>query len=261
MKLRTILLVFLILAAVGVAVASAKADGAGDGMGLQVQGGNQTQDQIRDHPTDRVRNETDTLSENRTAEQNRTHEQLGEQDRLQNQTLAMNITVLHQRIQDRRLEQEREWENLSAEHRNAYARYSNVSAFVHLLLNESRAEALLGNRSGGIGPQVSAYAREFNNSVTAQVEIEERIENRNGFVRFIAGGDDDAAAALEEEVNKNQERIAAMQQLIQQYQGGDPAIKAAFQEQLRQMGAQQDEVRQRAVKEREDKGILGWLWK
>jgi hypothetical protein len=59
----------------------------------------------------------------------------------------------------------------------------------------------------------------------------------------------------------DQKRIAAMQQLIRQYQGGDPEIRAAFQEQLQQMEAQQTEVRQRAIRERTDKGILGWLWK
>jgi cell division protein FtsL len=198
MKLGTILLVFLILAAVGVAVASAKADGAGDSTGQQVQSENQTQDQLRDRQRDGERNEPEERLENRTQEGNRTHEQLGEL-RLQNQTQAMNLTVLRQQIQERKLEQEQEWRNLSAEQRNVNARYSNVSAFVHLLLNESRAEALLGNRSGGIGPQVSLYARECNTSVTAQIQAEERMESRNGFVRFIAGGDDEAVAALDEE--------------------------------------------------------------
>jgi hypothetical protein len=259
MKLRTILLVFLILASVSIAVATAKADGAGDSTGQQVRSGNQTQDQIRDRQM-RERNETETL-ETHTQERNRTHEQLSEQERLQNQTRAMNGTLLHQQIQERKLEQEQEWTQLSAEQRNVNARYSNVSAFVHLLLNESRAEALLGNRSGGIGSNVSAFAREFNSSIRAQIQAEERIEDRNGFVRFIAGGDDEAAAELENETATNQERIAAMQQLIQEYQGGDPEIKAAFQEQLQQIEAQQTEVRQRAIRECNDKGILGWLWK
>ena len=47
--------------------------------------------------------------------------------------------------------------------------------------------------AGGIGPQISAIAKEFDNSVTETIEAEEEIEKKGGFARFFSGGDEKAA--------------------------------------------------------------------
>lgn len=247
MKLRAIFLVFLILIALGVAVTTAKAEGAGDGIQQQQQSGNQTQEQLQ--------------VENRTQAQNRTQDQLGEQERVQNQTRAINVTEFHQQIQARKQELAQEQAQLSPDQQGVFARYSNVSAFVHLLLNESQTRALLGEDSQGIGSQVSAYAQEFNNSLRAQIQAEERIETRNALVRFFVGGDEEAAGMLEQETIRNQERIQQMQQLITQCQDCDAQIRQMLQDQLQQMEEQQIRLQQLAQKEKQDKGIIGWLWK
>jgi len=253
MKTGTILLVFLILAAAGVAGAAAKTDGPDNGMGLQVQ--DPSQDRLQDTQNP-IRNQTP--EEDRA--QNRTQDQLQDvQNPIRNQTRAMNVTLLQQQLQERKQEQEQA--GLPADQQRVVARYSNVSAFVHLLLNESQNNALLGDGPGGIGPQVSGYAREFNNSLQVQIQAEERIENRNALVRFFAGGDEAAATTLEQETARNQVRILEMQQLIAQCQDCDVPVKEMLQEQLHEMETVQTRLQQLAQNEKQDKGIFGWLWK
>jgi hypothetical protein len=248
MKIRSILLVLLILTAVGVTGATAKMGGPDNSMGQQVQNQSQPQYQIPGMQNP-VRNQT----QQQVQAQNRTQEQMIEQVRLQNQTRAMNVTILHQQLQERA--------RLSAGQQGVPARYSNASAFVHLLLNESQNNALFGEGPGGIGPQVSEHARQFNNSLRAQIQAEERIENRNAFVRFFAGGDNVAAMTLEQESIRNQERIQEMQQLITQCQDCDASVKEMLQEQLQEMEQTQTRLQQVAQNEKQDRGIFGWLWK
>ena len=256
MKIGIILLIFLILTAVGVAGTTAKTGDPDDGMGQQVQ--NQTLTRIQERLQD-----TQNLIQNKTQGQeqarNRTQDLLNEQARLQNQTRAINVTILHQQIQERKQAQEQT--GLPADQQRVTARYSNVSAFVHILLNESQNNALFGEGAGGIGSQVSEYARQFNNSLRAQIQAEERIENRNAVARFFTGGDEAAAGTLKQETIRNQERIQEMQHLITQCQDCDAHIMEMLREQLQEMERVQTRLLQLAEKENQDKGIFGWLWK
>ncbi len=257
MKLRAIILVVFLLLAAGVAVTAARSDGSDTDMGDQ----EQNQEQIRDPLQDPIQNQTREQSENRT--QNRTQEQLEEQDRIQEQERLriQNVTELQEQIQERKQEQEQIQAQLPADQQRVLARYSNVSAFVHILQNESRTRALLGEGPNGIGPQVSEYAREFNNSLQAQIQAEERIANRNAVIRLFAGGDKEAAGILKQETIQNQERIQQMQQLITQCQECDPQLRALLQTELQQMELQQTRLQQLAQTERQDRGLFGWLWK
>ena len=256
MKIGTIFFVFLLLTAVGIAGATAKTGDSDNGLGQQVQ--NQTQTKIQDRLQD-----MQNLIQNKTPDQerawNRTQDQLNEQARLQNQTRAINVTILHQQIQERKQAQEQA--GLPAGQQRVTARYSNVSAFVHILLNESQNNALFGEGAGGIGSQVSEYARQFNNSLRAQIQAEERIENRNAVVRFFAGGDQAAAGTLEQETVRNQERIREMQQLITQCQDCDAQIMELLQAQLQEMEGVQTRLQLLAAKEKQDRVIFGWLRK
>jgi hypothetical protein len=267
MKAVTILLVFLILTVAGVAGAAAQTGNQNSGAGQQVQ--DQAQDRLQEmqnpirnqtQAEDRAQNRTqDQLQDTQNPVKNQTQEQLNEQTRLENQTRAMNVTILQQQLQERK--QVEAQSQLPADQQRVVARYSNVSAFVHLLLNESQNNALLGEGTGGIGPQVSGFAREFNNSLQNQIQAEERIENRNAVVRFFAGGDEAAATTLEQETARNQERIQEMQQLIAQCQDCDISVKEMLQEQLKEMETEQTRLSQLAQNEKQDKGIFGWLWK
>jgi hypothetical protein len=184
-------------------------------------------------------------------------DQTRERESYQNQTRAVNVTLLHQQIQERKQEQDQKLAGLPLEQQRVTARYSNVSAFVHVLLNETQTREMLG----GVGPQVAAYAREFNNSLQSQIRAEERIETRNAFVRFFVGGDEEATGILEQETIRNQERIQQMNQLITQCQDCDPQIQQILQEQIQEMEQQQTRLQQLAQKEKQDKGVFGWLWK
>jgi hypothetical protein len=261
MMFRTVLLVLLILAAAGAGATAAKADGSDNIMGQQLQNENQAREQLQDQSESQLRDRISEQFENRTQAQSRTQEQITDQVRLQNQTRVMNVTLLHQQLQERKQEMDLEQAQLSPNQKRVVAGYSNVSAFVHLLLNESQTRALLGEGPVGIGPQVSAYAREFNNSLRAQIQEEERITSRNALVRFFAGGDKEAGGVLEQETVRNQERIQQMQQLIAQCQDCDAQIRELLQNQLQEMNQQQTRLQQVAQRELRDKGIIGWLWK
>jgi hypothetical protein len=278
MKTGAMLFVILFLTAAVVAVTAAKAGSPDDGMGQQVQ--DQVQDRLQDTQTP-IRNQTviEEQVRNRTQDQiqdrqtpirnqtvieeqarNRTQDQI--QDRqtpIRNQTRAINITFLQQQLQEQK--QVEEQAGLPADQQRVVARYRNVSAFVHFLLNETGSNALLDEGTGGIGPQIYEYAREFNNSLQAQIQAEERIENRNTLVRFFIGGDESAAATLEQETARNQERIQEIQQLIVQCQDCDVQVKEMLQNQLQEMERVQIRLSQLAQNEKQDKGIFGWLLK
>ncbi len=77
----------------------------------------------------------------------------------------MNTTRAMEQIREREQEQKGEQAKLSPGQETAGARRSAVSAFVHALQNESGFREM----PGGIGQEVSAFAREFNNSLRARI--------------------------------------------------------------------------------------------
>ena len=112
---------------------------------------------------------------------------------------------------------------------------------------------------GGIGPQVSAIAREWNNGIDKSLEVESRIQQRSGFARFFTGGNSENGEALEAIVNKNQERIQELKQLRQQCQADEETCNA-FEEQIKVMEKEQERLGKLAQKEKGN-GLFGWLWK
>ncbi|ABN56458.1 MULTISPECIES: hypothetical protein [Methanoculleus] len=119
--------------------------------------------------------------------------------------------------------------------------------------------ALLGaeNRTGGIGENVSAIAREINNSVQKTFEAEEQIRARHGFMRFLFGGDAEAARLIEEEAQRNRERAAELGYLIGNCTCDD-ATRAMLQEQVRTIEQEQDRLRVLASEEMQVRGLFSW---
>ena len=68
--------------------------------------------------------------------------------------------------------------------------------------------------SGGIGRNVSAIARDFNNSASSTRKIEDRIQSRNSFVRLLFGGDRECCTGTCNPDRLNNARIVELQQLI-----------------------------------------------
>lgn len=156
-------------------------------------------------------------------------------------------------IQQRQQEMNQEIQGMTSSKQKTYQNQNQVRLAVHALL-------AMENLTGGIGKNVSAIAREFNNSIQATLRAEERIQTRSGLVRLFVGGDEKAAEEIEQEVNRNRLRI---QQLIQYMNNCDcgQQVKAMLQEQIQNMEQEQNRLEQLAQKEKSSKGLLGWIWK
>lgn len=129
---------------------------------------------------------------------------------------------------------------------------NDVRLAVHNLL-------AMENLTGGIGKQVSAIAKDFNNSVQKTVEAEEKIESRGFLKRIFFGGDSEAAQALQDEIAQNKEKIQQLLDLDQQARLKEE-IKQTLQEQIQILQQEQDRLQERADKELASKGIFGWLF-
>ncbi len=119
----------------------------------------------------------------------------------------------------------------------------------------------MANMMGGIGPQVSSIAKNFNNSVQATINAEEKIQTRSSIARFFTGGDAKAAADIDAQVIQNRQRIQELKQLKDQCDDCDEEVKAMMQEQIQLMDQEQTRLTGLAQAEKKSKGLLGWLWK
>lgn len=133
---------------------------------------------------------------------------------------------------------------------NAHRDQNRVRLAVHALL---AAE----NRTGGIGPEVSAVAREFNNSVQKTFAAEGQIQARHGFVRFLFGGDEDAARLIAEETQRNRERVAELRQSIENCTCDDET-REMLCEQIRTIEQEQDRLSALANEEIRNRGLFCW---
>ncbi len=168
------------------------------------------------------------------------------------QVRARNVTELHALIRQKTQALEQEMQNATPARRNVLKNQNQVRIAVHALL---AAE----NRIGGIGPQVSAIAREFNNSVMATIQAEERIRERSWFKRLLLGGNVTAAEIIQRETERNRERIELLNRLIANCTSCDPEMRSLLQEQVQIMEQEQQRLRELAEQEDRDRGLLGWL--
>lgn len=115
------------------------------------------------------------------------------------------------------------------------------------------------NEDGEIGRQISSIADELNNSVRTTIMAEERIRERNLFVRFFAGGDQEAAGELIRQVEENRIRLEELRQLVQQG-GFDGDVISILQEQVMNIEAEQNRLRTLAEEENQNRGIFGFIF-
>ena len=114
------------------------------------------------------------------------------------------------------------------------------------------------NRTGGIGPQVSALAREFNNSADASQQYKNQIKNRDVISRFFFGGDQQAAAELANLTAQNQARISEIENLMNTT-SLDADTRSMMNEQLQVLQKNVDFDQQLSKQEKQDRGIFGWF--
>lgn len=174
---------------------------------------------------------------------NRSTERLRVLDRVRNRTQE------HKELLEAKLQ------NLSNRDKQKVFRNHNRVREAVMALLALREE---GNLTGGIGQNISAIAREFNNSVEKTQKAEEAIVGRDGLTRFLFGGDENAAAALQAELNQNRVRIQQLERLRLQL---EPEYQPYVEEQIRLMQEEQTRLQELAAREMVDKGLLGWLFK
>lgn len=129
------------------------------------------------------------------------------------------------------------------------ANQNEVRLAVHTLL-------AMENITGGIGPQVSLIARDFNNSAQATWQYEVRIQNRDAFSRFFFGGDRTAAGEVTNLTYQNQNRIRQIEQLLNTGTL-DAETKTLLQEQLQIMQQENTRLNQIASSEQQNRGLFG----
>jgi hypothetical protein len=161
---------------------------------------------------------------------------------------SVNASELREQIQER----ERELSQTQGSQSDAIKNQNKVRLAVHAFLASE-------NRTGGIGQNVSQIARDFDNSVNKTVQAEEKINSRNGFTKFLFGGDKEASAEIEEEVARNRDRIQELNQLLAQCKCDEEA-KLILREQLATMEQEQTRLAELAQQEKQNRGIFGWLW-
>ncbi|MFA6981862.1 MAG: hypothetical protein WC243_02480 [Patescibacteria group bacterium] len=114
-----------------------------------------------------------------------------------------------------------------------------------------------GNKTGGIGKQVSDVAKL---QQEAQVEIGEtlgKIDNRGGFMRVLLGHNAGAVREMKQLMEQNQLRIQQLQELMTQTvnQGEVTQLRLMIQAMVDQNTALEDQV----MVEEQDRGMFGWI--
>lgn len=160
---------------------------------------------------------------------------------------------VEEKLQTKQQELEQEMADKSEKEQNVLKNQNQVRLAVHALLE-------MKDEIGGIGPQVSEIAQQFDNSVQATIKAEEKIQSKGGLARFFSGGDEEAAEELEAEVNANKAKVEELKQLKEQCECDEEA-KALMQEQIQAMEQEQSRLGELAQKEKKSKGLFGWLWK
>jgi len=118
-----------------------------------------------------------------------------------------------------------------------------------------------GNIQGGIGEQISSIAKNFNNSVIAQYNAEEKIQNKNALSRFFFGGDSEAAEEIRQQVEQNRIRLENLETLMNMCgEDCDEELKAMVREQIQLLEEEQNRLQELSQAELDDKGLLGGLF-
>lgn len=127
---------------------------------------------------------------------------------------------------------------------------SPVANHVHSLIS-------LGDISGGIGSNVSEFARDMNNSVNQMKEFEERINNRGRLMRTFFGGDNQAAQEIENRVEENREKINRVRNLLENNEELPEEVSEFMKEEIENLESEQERLKDLAENEKSSLGILG----
>ena len=164
--------------------------------------------------------------------------------------VASSFEDLKQKIEERKHELEDEGASTTPKFKNAIKNANEVRLAVH---------ALLASRDllGGIGEQVSEIAKHMNDSVATTTSAEAQIESRSFLVKLFFGGDQKVAKVISKEVERNQESIAKLTELLGQA-NLSAGIQTALEAQITTLKEAQARFQALAEKEQSRWGIFSW---
>ncbi len=116
------------------------------------------------------------------------------------------------------------------------------------------------NLTGGVGKQVSAIARDFDNSAKETESSEEKIMNRGRFMKALFGGDRKDAELIRTKLQTREEKIQQLEELVNACDCTDD-VKVLLQEQIQVMKQEQERLKTLADNEGSSTGLLGWMFK
>ena len=164
--------------------------------------------------------------------------------------VARSLEDLKKKIEMRKQELEQELASSTEREHGVMANANPVRLAVHTLL---ASKDLLG----GIGSQVSEIAKHMNDSVASTTEVEDKIQSRGFFKRFLFGGDKAAAKAIDNAVEQNQQRIDELTSALNQADVS-PELKATLEAQIAALKDAQTRLQEVAQKEQRTWGIFSW---
>jgi len=165
---------------------------------------------------------------------------------------AGNVSELEEIENEKEKELEQETKGLKEKQQNVHKNQNRVRVAVHSLL-------AMEDLVGGIGPEVSKIANEFNNSVEKTIGAEEKIQNKNRLIKFLLGGDKESAELIVQEVNLNKEKIQQLKNLMKECDC-DEEIKGMLKEQIINIEAEQYRLETFAETEKGYGGLFGWFF-
>lgn len=163
---------------------------------------------------------------------------------------AVSVDDLKQKIEVRKHELDQEEASSSPKHQEIVANANEVRLAVHSLL---ASKELLG----GIGSQVSKIAKEMNDSVATTTNAEAKIQSRSILARLFFGGDMTSADILAHEAEQNQKRIAGLTDLLNQV-NISPDVQTVLKEQIAALETAQTHLQDLAQKEKSAWGLFSW---
>jgi hypothetical protein len=249
-KTVTVLILFLVLATFALPVIAAKEDNGGHSEETITPGKTQT---ISTVETETKHGADDTVTvtpaTRDTIEQERHGKEVETKD--DKKTSGRNISEIRREHDKSYEDMNATLRNVSSGEREQFRNENEVRLAVHTLLE-------MENVSGGIGRNVSAIAREFNNSASSAKTFEGRIRNRNTITRFLFGGDRDAAREIANLTARNRDRILELEQILTG-SSLDADSRALMEDQVLIMQKEQERLDQLSKREQEDRGFFSWF--
>lgn len=109
-----------------------------------------------------------------------------------------------------------------------------------------------------IGPQVSEMAQEFNNSVMATINAEQRIQKKSAIAKFFTGDDQEAVSIIEQELNETEQEFQDLEEFTESIEGTS-SESATWKQVFEEAKQERERLRELVKTSKKNRGILGFL--